>query len=91
MGTHMKTTVDIADALLLDAKREAQRSGVTLRELIEAGLRRILEERVAAERKPFKLKDGRDFRSRLHPDIRPGDWEQIRDIIYGFDRLGDDE
>lgn len=55
MGTHMKTTVEIADPLFEEAKRESERSGCTLRDLIELGLQRELERRKTA--KPFKLRD----------------------------------
>ena len=41
--THMKTTVDIADGLLDQAKRLAARRGTTLKALIEEGLRSALE------------------------------------------------
>jgi hypothetical protein len=51
----MKTTVEIADPLFDEAKREAERSGCTLRDLIEVGLRKELERRATA--KPFKLRD----------------------------------
>lgn len=43
MVTHMKTPIDIADDLLLRAKREAEASRTTLRSLIEEGLRPVLE------------------------------------------------
>jgi len=39
----MKTTVDIADGLLAQAKRLAARQGTTLKALIEEGLRHSLE------------------------------------------------
>ena len=51
----MKTTVDIADPLFARAKGEAERSGCTLRDLIELGLERELERRAHA--KPFRLRD----------------------------------
>ena len=41
----MKTTVETADRLFEEARDEARRSQVTLRELIETGLRRVLDER----------------------------------------------
>ena len=43
MGTHMKTTIDIADGLLDQARERARAEGRTLRAVIEEGLRRVLE------------------------------------------------
>ncbi len=40
----MKTTVDISDELLLRSRRLARKRGVTLRALIEDGLRHALRE-----------------------------------------------
>jgi hypothetical protein len=51
----MKTTVEIADALFDEAKRVAEQTHCTLRDLIELGLRRELDRR--SQPKPFKLRD----------------------------------
>src|SRR5215218_5709383 len=40
----MKTTLDISDPLLREARKVAARQGTTLRALVELGLRRILAE-----------------------------------------------
>ena len=42
----MKTTLNIDDTLLLRLREEAARRETTMSALVEAGLRRILEERV---------------------------------------------
>jgi len=81
MVTHMKTTIDIADGLLAEAKRAADREGTTLRALVEDGLRRVLAERTTG-RLRFKLKDA-SFRGRgLQPGVREGNWDQVRDLVY---------
>jgi hypothetical protein len=61
MGAHMKTTIEITDDLLTRAKRIAQRDGTTLRELVEDGLRRTLQDReqpVKRELKPLPTMGG---------------------------------
>lgn len=45
MGTHMKTTIDISDPLMRQAKRIAAKERTTVRALVEQGLRRELAER----------------------------------------------
>jgi hypothetical protein len=39
----MKTTIEIADSLLDEAKRLAARRGVTLRTVVEEGLRHVVK------------------------------------------------
>ncbi|MGH7899490.1 MAG: type II toxin-antitoxin system VapB family antitoxin, partial [Candidatus Binatia bacterium] len=39
MGTHMKTTIEISDALFQEARRIARKRGTTLRSVFEAALR----------------------------------------------------
>ena len=76
----MKTTVEIADPLLERAKRLAAERGTTLRELVEAGLRRVLDDERAAE--PFALRDQRVRGSGLQAEFQNASWEQIRDAAY---------
>ncbi len=82
MGSHMKTTIEIAEPLLLEAKRVAADENITLRALIEAGLRRILDER--KHREPFRLRDmsfGHGG-SGLQPPFCDDDWRAIREAAY---------
>ncbi len=82
MGTHMKTTIDIADPLFEAAKLAAQQRGTTLRALVESGLRQVLDASKANQR-AFKLRKA-SFKGRgLHPDAQGATWEQLRSQAYG--------
>lgn len=85
MGTHMKTTVEISDPLLAEAKRVAREDRTTLRALIEEGLRRVLDEHERPPATPFKLKDA-SWGGELQPGIDPSNWGQMHALIYGDDR-----
>lgn len=76
----MKTTVNLPDDLLDEAQRLARRDGTTLKELIETGLRGVVEQR-SGERQ-FTLEDASVDGRGLRPEFRGGSWEQIRDAIY---------
>lgn len=80
MGTHMKTTVEISDALLEAARARAARDGTTLRALIEAGLRHVLSQ--ASGESSFALRDASVPGRGLDPGIREGDWDSIRALAY---------
>lgn len=80
MGTHMKTTVEISDALLEAAKARARQRGTTLRSLLEQGLRRVLEDPSGAE--GFELRDASVPGRGLDPAVREGSWEAVRALIY---------
>jgi hypothetical protein len=51
MYSHMKTTIDLPDELLIAAKKKAAESRSTLREIFERGLRRELAEKGATRRR----------------------------------------
>ena len=55
MLTHMRTSVDIPDALLQRARKVMARRHTTLRALIEEGLRRVLRDDERQE--AFELRD----------------------------------
>ena len=76
----MKTTVEISDSLLEAAKVEAARGRTTVRALIEAGLRRVLEERKKAQ--PFRLRRASFKGKGLQPPLNDGDWDAIRQRAY---------
>ena len=78
MGTHMKTTIEIASTLLKEAKRTAAREGSTLRALMEEGLRSALETR-RKRRRPFHLKLVTVRGKGLQRGI---DWDLPRDLAY---------
>ena len=84
MAAHMKTTIEIADALLEEARVIAAAEGTTVRALVESGLRwRVAEHR--SHYGIFKLKDEAFDGEGIAPDLRAASWERIRDLAYGTD------
>jgi hypothetical protein len=81
MATHMKTTVEIAEELLRQAKEVAHRESTTLRSLLEEGLRWVLGQR-RQRRKPYRMPDASVSGKGLQPGIDEGNWSSIRDRIY---------
>jgi Arc/MetJ family transcription regulator len=80
MDNHMKTTVEIPDALLAEAQRIARRERTTLRALVEEGLRRSLDSR--RQRPRFQLRDAAVDGQGLTAEFAGGSWERVRDAIY---------
>ncbi|PXY27880.1 hypothetical protein BAY60_16085 [Prauserella muralis] len=80
MVSHMKTTVNLPDELLREAQEVARRERTTLRELIETGLRTVVQQR--ASDTPFTLEDASVDGQGLQPEFRGARWEDIRDTIY---------
>ena len=79
MGSHMKTTVEISDALLAEAKKLAVRERTTIRTLIEQGLRNVITQRKQQGR--FRLRKA-SFKGRGLSDAARGGWAQMRELAY---------
>ena len=82
----MKTTIDISDPLLDQAREVAARDGETLRSLVEQGLRKVLAER-SSKAKPFKLRHVTAGVPGARAPYFDMTWEEKRALIYG-DRGG---
>ena len=90
MGTHinvpismidMKTTLEISDPLLREARKLAARERTTLRALVEQGLRHV----VAGKRHggpPFRLRKASFGGQGLRAELRDAGWERLRELAY---------
>ena len=76
----MKTTIEISDPLLREARKLAASEGVTLRTLVERGLRRVVSETKPAT--PFKLRRASFEGEGLQGDCREASWDRVRDLAY---------
>lgn len=75
----MKTTIEINDELLREAKRTAAERETTLRELVETGLRREVQiDRDVA----FVLRDGSFEGKGVTPEFRDAEWSKFREAAY---------
>ena len=83
----MKTTIELPNALLKEAKALAAREGATLRELVEAALRSWIRERKGKQR-AYKLPDCGFRGEGLQHGFDMDDFAKIRDASYG-ERGGD--
>ncbi len=80
MVSHMKTTIQIPDSLLKEARKVATEEHTTLKSLMEEGLRRVISER--RRRDKFKLRKVTFKGKGLQPRLAGATWEQIRDLSY---------
>ncbi len=76
----VKTTIDIADPLLDQAKKLAAREGVTLKALVERGLTQVLAE--TRSRGTFSLRDASVDGQGLQPGVVDLSWDRLREIAY---------
>src|SRR5438874_12541925 len=84
---HVKITVEIADALLDEAKRLASRDRTTVRALTEGGLRRVVAERKRGE--DFRLREASFGGLGLGPELEGAGCDRLRDLAYrGHGELG---
>jgi hypothetical protein len=72
----MKTTIEIAGSLLAQAKQLAAARSTTLRQIVEEGLRNVIETK---QEQPFRLRDGSFGGQGM---LRKMTWDEIRDEIY---------
>ncbi len=80
MGTHMKTTIDLADPLLEEARKLARREGTTVRALVEQGLRMVLAQKRGTA--PFRLRDATFAGDGLRPELEGASWDRLRELAY---------
>ncbi|MGD2123379.1 MAG: DUF2191 domain-containing protein [Gemmatimonadota bacterium] len=76
----MKTTIEVSDALFEAAKRHAKARGITLRTMVEEGLRAVLRKEGRGE--PFRLRDATVGGRGLRPEVQEGGWERIAELSY---------
>jgi hypothetical protein len=76
----MKTTVEIPDTLMKEARKLASRQRTTLRVLIVEGLRRVLSERRSSV--AFRLRKATFKGNGLQPEVAGAPWERLRDMVY---------
>ena len=77
----MKTTVELPEGLLREAKRVALREKTTVRALIERGLRMAISKKPSTA-EPFVLRDASVGGDGLVAGRSLRDWDAIRDLIY---------
>jgi hypothetical protein len=76
----VKTTIEISDPLLREARKLAVREGVTLRALVERGLHRVIAE--TGRGAPFRLRRASFKGERLRPELHDAAWDKLRDLAY---------
>ncbi|MEK6231966.1 MAG: hypothetical protein N2A42_08940 [Luteolibacter sp.] len=74
----MKTTIEIADNLLIRAKNRAREKKITLRSLIEESLATTLDQPLASTRVVPVTFKGKG----ITREFEGASWDKIRDAIY---------
>jgi hypothetical protein len=81
MGTHMKTTIELNDTLVLRAKTLAAQRQQTLKSILETALRQFLDANIETPA-PFKLRKSSFRGNGLQPHLAHADWDAMRSQIY---------
>jgi len=76
----VKTTIEMPDALFAQARQYASDHRMTMKALIEQGLRMVMKQKPEAE--PFRLADASVTGNGMTTEFRNASWEEIRDLIY---------
>ncbi|MBV8506763.1 MAG: DUF2191 domain-containing protein [Alphaproteobacteria bacterium] len=76
----MKTTVEISDSLLREARELAAREGITLRTLVERGLHRVISD--TKRDGPFKLRRASFKGKGRQAELGEASWDTLRDLVY---------
>ena len=77
----MKTTIEIDDALLREAKRLGIERDLTLKAIVDLALRRYVDE-AAEPARPFKLRRCSVKGQGLQPGLDENDFATIRAMAY---------
>ena len=81
IGTHIIITIDNADSLLIHAEATAALEGTTVRQLVEAGLRTVLQQR-SSRPSSFALRNASFKGQGLQAGVTKGNWDECREQIY---------
>lgn len=80
IASSMKTTINISDALLQEAKRLSIQKNVTLRSLVEQGLREIIAKNHASPK--FKIRKASFKGNGLQREFQGESWQKVRQAAY---------
>jgi hypothetical protein len=81
MGAHMKTTIEINDTLISQAKQLAAKRQQTLKSVLEMALRQFLDANPETP-SSFKLRKSSFRGNGLQTPLNQADWDDIRSQIY---------
>jgi mRNA-degrading endonuclease RelE of RelBE toxin-antitoxin system len=76
----MKTTIEIPDSILKEARKLASREGTTVKALVVESLEKVIAER----KRPriFKLRKATFKGKGLQPHLDGASWERMRGMAY---------